>query len=28
VVHNGANWKFLDVGAVADYMPQVGAAAF
>jgi lysyl endopeptidase len=28
VVHNGANWNFLDVGAVADYMPQVAAAAF
>jgi hypothetical protein len=27
-VHNGANWNFLDVGAVADYMPQVAAAAF
>jgi lysyl endopeptidase len=28
VVHNGANWNFLDVGAVADYMPQVSAAGF
>jgi lysyl endopeptidase len=28
VVHNGAAWKFLDVGAVADYMAQVTAAGF
>jgi lysyl endopeptidase len=28
VVHNGANWKFLDVGAVSDYMPLVTAAGF
>jgi lysyl endopeptidase len=28
VVHNGANWKFLDVGAVGDYMAQVTAAGF
>jgi lysyl endopeptidase len=28
VVHNGANWKFLDVGAVADYIAQAAAAGF
>jgi lysyl endopeptidase len=28
VVHNGANWKFEDVGALADYMPQVSASGF
>jgi lysyl endopeptidase len=28
VVHNGTDWNFLDVGALAGYMPQVSASGF
>lgn len=28
IVHNGRDWNFLDVGAVADYLPLAVAAGF
>jgi lysyl endopeptidase len=28
VVHNGADWNFLDVGALTDYMQRVSASGF